>query len=134
MRRKGSVAEEIVYYRDLDVIVTESAVVIGGTTYLLANAIAARWQAIAPSYSKPMSWLIAGGLLGIIGMMVGFKLLLMAGGVALVIGVMTMRDLKPNYGITLVSTTAEYQRYVTADRVRAEKIVAAINAALAKPI
>ncbi len=126
-----SPGQETVYLRSQDVLVTSARVVIGGKTYASANITSVCLVTILPNQAGGYLLVLAGGAFFLSGLS-GREVLLMVIGTALLIGALAcFAGYKTKFAARIVASSSETDGVWSYDLSYAQRIVDAVNDAIA---
>ncbi len=128
--------EEKTYYQDASVLVTNSRVILQGTTYAMTNITSVKMISKAPSLTGALIGVIAGAL-GILCGIFGIIVEVNAGWLGIVLGVVFIggaiflfSKAKATYVVIVGSTSGEKQVFTSTNKEQIQKIIVAINQAI----
>jgi hypothetical protein len=129
------VAEERTFLSDGSIYVSNTKVVIHGTTYSTANITSVR-KSVTPAKTGCASILVVIGALTVVGGVIGTIAShdnaegIVMGAVMLVIGIVWFRSLKPAYHVMLASASGERQGLTSNDESLVSRVTSAIGDAI----
>lgn len=130
-------ADEHVFLNENNIYVSNTKVILHGTTYATAN-ITSVAKRMTPASTGCATLLIVAGALAVLGTVVSFASspatgdlpsILMAAGV-LIAGIVWLRSLKPTYHVFLASASAERQGLSSQDDALVSRVTTAITDAI----
>lgn len=130
-------AEEHVFLDEGNIYVSNTKVMIHGTTYATAN-ITSVTKRFTPASKGCAIILICLGAIFVLGALGGFKsseagtsfVMLLVAGSILAAGVLWLRSLKPTFHVFLASAAAERQGLSSKDESLVDRVTTAINDAI----
>jgi hypothetical protein len=129
-------AEEAVFLNESDVYISNTRVVLAGTTYATANLTSVSKRFTPASQGCAMLLIALGALmtLGSFGAMAkdpgsGFVMLVICAGI-LAAGIAWLRSLKPTYHVVLASASGEVQGLSSKDAALVDRVISAITRAI----
>jgi multisubunit Na+/H+ antiporter MnhC subunit len=125
--------EEIIY-TDTNVSVSTSRVIISGTTYALRNITSVKMTFTPAKQGCAIALIIVGalGALGGLASKDGVVPALIVGAIVIGLGVLWFRAAKPDYHVTIASSSGEGNALTARDKGYIKKIVDAINEAIVR--
>jgi hypothetical protein len=131
------VSEERSFLNDGGVYVSNTRVVIHGTTYATANITSVRKHVTPPNQGCAVLLLIFGALGAISGLAVALGAngderwtTFVVGAVMLIIGIVWLRSLHPTYNVMLATAAGERQGLTSQDEGIVDRVTAAIADAI----
>jgi len=121
--------EETTYYSDeTGIRVTNTRVIIGDSTYALANITSVRKNITKPSRTGPIA-------LGLIGLAIavsgdGHWGMILVGVFLIAVSAIMWRGMNPTYHLQIVSSAGETRALESQDKDRIDKVIHAINEAI----
>jgi hypothetical protein len=130
-------AEERVFLNENDIYVSNTKVMLHGTTYATAN-ITSVTKRFTPASKGCAIMLIAFGALALLGALGSFKSSNAGGSVMAILitaailaaGVLWLQSLKPTFHVILASAAAERQGLTSKDESLVDRVTTAINNAI----
>ncbi len=118
------IQNEVTFYRDETVLVTQSRYVTSSKTYAMRNISSVHTFEIVKSKTLP-------GILILIGFLMLFsEEMRIVGGVILFLGVLILLLMKNDYAVRISTNSGEANSIVSSDREYVEKVVNALNEAI----
>ena len=124
-------SEEVIL-KGAGVMVSNSRVILGGTTYSLRNITSVRTSKSRPSYAGPTVLVLLAAVCLFSAMGGDSTGALIFGIVALILGVIWATQLKPIGNLIISSASGEVKALTSKDLTYVQKIARAINDAIAK--
>jgi hypothetical protein len=132
-----TMAEERVFLNDSNIYVSNTRVMLHGTTYATAN-ITSVSKRFTPASKGCAVLLIAVGAIAVIGALGSFKssdagssfMVLLVMAAILAAGIFWLRSLKPTFHVVLASAAAERQGLTSKDESLVDRVTIAINEAI----
>lgn len=123
--------EEITFYADNQGIrITSARIIIGNTTYSLANITSVRNTSARPSRRTPLKLLVIGIGVFLLGLGLESGMVALLGVLMGALGSFWLKVQKPTYHLDLASASGETRALRSQDGDRVEKITQAINEAM----
>lgn len=113
-----------VFLQQKNISVTESLLTINHQTYDIRAMHSARLQVQKPKHELAILWIFIGLLL-----LLDEGPLFAIGGLSVIVGLVTWIAKNPQYVITIHTPTTEHSVFTTSDKVTAEKVIHALDAA-----
>ena len=126
--------EEITYFQEGNVTITNARAILAGTTYVIANTTSVSMLEINPNITIP----IAAGLIGAIIGLCSFSMKeqinvgVIIGLLVIIFGCYIFFTTKPRYAVQIVSAAREVNALTSRDKDHIQKIVNALNTAIVK--
>lgn len=113
-----------VFFQQENISVTERALTVNNQTYDMHAIHAARLQVIKPKRELAILWIFVGLLL-----LLEEGALFAIGGLSVIVGVLTWVTKTQQYAVIIQTQAAEHEVFTSSDRVTAEKVIHALDAA-----